>query len=62
MVEVRTEDGKWHWKIMPDDLDPDFLIEAKEKIASSVPVVIEINPAQAVPGTLSVILYKTAWI
>lgn len=61
-VEVRTEDRKWHWKIVPNDLEPDFFIESKEKVASSVPVVIEINPAQAVPGTLSVILYKTAWI
>jgi len=62
LVEVRTGDGKWHWKIVPDDLDPDYLIGAKEMVASSVPVVIEVNPAQAVPGTLTLVLYKTTWI
>lgn len=62
LVEVHTGDGKWNWKIVPDDLDPNFLIGDKQEIASSVPVIIEVNPAQAVPGTLKVVLYKTTWI
>jgi hypothetical protein len=27
-----------------------------------VPVVIELNPAESVPGTLTVVLYKTGWM
>lgn len=61
LVEIRTGDGKWHWQIIPNDFQPDFFIGGKEKLASSVPVVIELNPAEAVPGTLTLIVYNTEW-
>jgi hypothetical protein len=61
LVKVRTGDERWQWQIVPDDAEPDSFAENKEKIAASVPVVIELNPAESVPGTLTVVLYKTAW-
>lgn len=61
LVEVRTWDGKWQWKIVPDNSESDSFIEGREKIAASMPVVIELNPAESVPGTLTVVLYKTLW-
>ena len=61
LVEVQTLDGKWHWTIVPDNFESDFFIEGREKIAASMPVVIELNPAESVPGTLTVVLYKTLW-
>ena len=48
-------------RIEPDNADPESLTEGREKVAASVPVVIELNPAESVPGILTVVLYKTAW-
>jgi hypothetical protein len=62
LIEVRTLDGKWEWKIMPDDRDPVFFLEDTDRIAASVPVVIELNPAESVPGTLTVVLYQPGWV
>jgi len=61
LVEIRTGDGQWHWRIEPDNAEPESLMEGREKVAASVPVVIELNPAESVPGILTVVLYKTAW-
>ncbi|MGB9926862.1 MAG: hypothetical protein ACPK85_00495 [Methanosarcina sp.] len=61
LVEIKTGDGKWHWKIIPNDFQVNSLIGEKEKLASSIPVVIELNPAEAVPGTLTVIVYNAEW-
>jgi hypothetical protein len=61
LIKVRTGDGRWQWQIVPDNVEPDSFSENKEKIAASVPVVIELNPAESVPGTLTVVLYKTVW-
>jgi hypothetical protein len=62
MVEVRTGDGRWQWLIEPGVVEPGYLMGKQEKIAASVPVVIELNPAESVPGTLTVVLYKTPWM
>ncbi|HWR24759.1 MAG TPA: hypothetical protein VN278_00865 [Methanosarcina sp.] len=61
LVKVRTGDGRWQWQIVPDNAEPDSFAENRGKIAASVPVVIELNPAESVSGTLTVVLYKTAW-
>ncbi|HWQ44489.1 MAG TPA: hypothetical protein VN373_02345 [Methanosarcina barkeri] len=61
LVEIRTGDGQWHWRIEPDNAEPESLMEGREKVAASVPVIIELNPAESVPGILTVVLYKTAW-
>ncbi|HIH74070.1 MAG TPA: hypothetical protein HA306_01935 [Methanosarcina sp.] len=61
VVEVRTEDGRWQWLIEPEIIEPGYLMGKQEKVAASVPVVIELNSAESVPGTLTVILYKTPW-
>jgi hypothetical protein len=62
LVEVRTEDGRWQWLIEPEIIEPGYLMGEQEKVAASVPVVIELNPAESVPGTLTVVLYKTPWM
>ncbi|AKB35459.1 hypothetical protein MSSAC_0869 [Methanosarcina siciliae C2J] len=62
LVEVRTEDGRWQWLLEPDMVEPGFLMGKQEKVAASVPVVIELSPAESVPGTLTVVLYKTPWV
>jgi hypothetical protein len=62
MVEIRTGDAQWNWKVVPDNLEPEAFSDDLEKVAASVPVVIELNPAQSVPGILTVIIYKTAWV
>jgi len=62
LVEVRTEDGRWQWFLEPDIVEPGYLMGKQEKVAASVPVVIELNPAESVPGTLTVVLYKTLWV
>jgi hypothetical protein len=62
LVEVRTEDGRWQWLIKPEIADSGYFMGKQEKIAASVPVVIELSSAEAVPGTLTVMLYKTPWI
>lgn len=61
LVEVRTGDGQWHWQIKPDDAEPDAFADGLEKVAASVPVVIELNPAESASGTLTVVIYKTEW-
>ncbi len=61
LVEVRTGDGRWHWRIVPDNANPEVLANGREKVAASVPVVIELNPAESVPGILTVVVYKTEW-
>ena len=61
LVEIRTGDGRWQWRIKPDNAKLDSFIEGREKVAASVPVVIELNPAESVPGTLTIVLYKAAW-
>ncbi|AKB26005.1 hypothetical protein MSMTP_2536 [Methanosarcina sp. MTP4] len=62
LIEVRTLDGKCKWEIIPDDIDPVFFLEEMDRIAASVPVVIELNPAESVPGTLTVVLYQPGWV
>lgn len=61
LVEVQTGDGKWHWRIEPDNAEPDAFADGLEKVAASVPVVIELNPAESAPGILTVVIYKTEW-
>jgi hypothetical protein len=60
-IEIRTQDELWDWRIEPVNVEPDSFAEGREKVAASVPVVIELNPAKSVSGTLTVVLYKTAW-
>lgn len=62
MVEVRTEDGRWQWLIEPELVEPGYLMGKQEKVAASVPVVIELSPTESVPGTLTVVLYSTPWM
>jgi len=62
LIDIRTRDGKWEWRIMPDDTDPAFFLEETDRIAASVPVVIELNPAESVPGTLTVVVYQPGWV
>lgn len=61
LIEIRTGDGQWHWRIAPDNTETEAFADGREKIAASVPVVIELNPAESVPGILTVVIYKTAW-
>jgi hypothetical protein len=61
LVEVRTGDGKWYWRIAPDNAESEVFADGREKVAASVPVVIELNSAQSIPGVLTVVIYKTAW-
>lgn len=61
LVEIRTGDGQWHWRIAPDNAEPETFADGREKVAASVPVVIELSPAESVPGILTVVIYKTAW-
>ena len=39
-----------------------YLTGKQEKVAASVPVVIELSSAETVPGTLTAVLYKTSWM
>lgn len=61
LIEIRTEEELCQWRIEPVNVEPDSFAEGREKVAASVPVVIELNPVESVPGTLTVVLYKTAW-
>jgi hypothetical protein len=61
LVDIQTGDGRWHWQIKPNNSELESFTEGREKVAASVPVVIELNPAESVPGSLTVVLYKTAW-
>jgi hypothetical protein len=58
LIEIRTEDELRYWRIEPNNAETDSFAEAREKIAASVPVVIELSPAESIPGTLTVVLYK----
>ncbi|MPN27130.1 hypothetical protein SDC9_174557 [bioreactor metagenome] len=62
LVEVRTEDGRWQWLIEPEIVESGYLMGKQEKVAASVPVVIELSSAETVPGTLTVVLYETPWV
>lgn len=62
LIEIRTGNEQWQWRIEPNNVEPDSLMEGREKVAASVPVVIELNPAESVPGILTVVLYKTGWM
>ncbi|MCC4770243.1 hypothetical protein FXV91_08555 [Methanosarcina sp. DH2] len=62
LVEIRTGDGRWQWLIEPDLVEPGYLMGKQEQVAASVPVVIELNAAESVPGTLTVVLYNTPWV
>lgn len=62
LIEIRTGNEQWQWRIEPNNAEPDSLMKGREKVAASVPVVIELNPAESVPGTLTVVLYKTGWM
>lgn len=62
LVEIRTDDGRWKWVVEPEIVEPGYLIGKQEKVAASVPVVIEISAAETVPGTLTVVLYETPWM
>ncbi len=57
-VEIVTDDEKYRWTIeqMPSG------ITNGDVIAASVPVVIELNPAESVAGTLTVKMSKRGWI
>ncbi|WP_205793686.1 hypothetical protein [Methanosarcina sp. MSH10X1] len=61
LVEIKTGDGQWSWQIVPDNIEPEAYAGGKEKVAASVPIVIKLNPAQSVPGILTVVIYKAAW-
>lgn len=61
LVEIQTGDGQYHWRFIPDNVEPEAFADGREKVAASVPVVIELNPAQSMPGILTVVVYKTAW-
>ncbi|MGB3907793.1 MAG: hypothetical protein WBL02_05095 [Methanomethylovorans sp.] len=56
-VDVSTEDGEHIWHIhKPASSTPPM-----GQIAASVPVTLELNPVQQVPGTLTVKLFKDMW-
>ncbi len=62
LIEVRTEEGRWQWIIEPETVESGYFSGKQEKVAASVPVVVELNSAETLPGTLTVVLYKTPWM
>lgn len=56
-VDISTEDGEYSWQIC----QPSSVSGSMEHIAASVPVTLELNPMQQVPGTLTVKLFKDQW-
>lgn len=62
LVEVRTDDGEWRWVVEPEIVEFGYLAGKQEKVAASVPVVIELSAAETVPGTLTVMLYEIPWV
>lgn len=52
-AEIRTDDGKFHWSINKSKAPASGNV-----IAASIPIIIEINPAQYTSGTLTVRLWK----
>ncbi|MBW6470321.1 MAG: hypothetical protein K0A90_03775 [Methanosarcinaceae archaeon] len=57
-VEVVTDDEKYQWAIEQRPIGT----ANNDVIAASVPVVIELNPAESVAGTLTVKMIKRGWI
>ncbi len=57
-VEIVTDDGKHQWTI---EQRPTGTVNG-DVIAASVPVIIELNPAESVAGTLTVKMRKRGWI
>ena len=56
-VDISTENGEHIWHIhKPASSSPSM-----GQIAASVPVTLELNPMQQVPGTLTVKLFKDRW-
>ncbi len=62
MVEVRADNGQCQWVIEPETAESGYFMGKQKKVAASVPVVVELSPAETVPGTLTVVLYKTSWV
>jgi hypothetical protein len=56
-VDISTEDGEYIWQIRK----PSSASFSMEQIAACVPVTLELNPMQQVPGTLTVKLFKERW-
>lgn len=56
-VNIFTENGEHVWQI----LKPASSYSHVGQIAASVPVTLELNPMQQVPGTLTVKLFKNSW-
>lgn len=59
LVEVRTENAQWQWVIDPGIVESGYFMGKQEKVAASVPVVVELSSAETVPGTLTIVLYET---
>ena len=56
-VDISTENGEHIWHIhKPASPSPSMA-----QIAASVPVTLELNPMQQVPGTMTVKLFKDRW-
>lgn len=56
-ADFSTEDGAYAWHIRRTL----SVTSSMEQIAASVPVTVELNPMQQVPGTLTVKLFKERW-
>lgn len=56
-VDISTENGEHIWHIHK----PAFSSPSMGQIAASIPVTLELNPMQQVPGTLTVKLFKDRW-
>lgn len=56
-VDISTEDGEYAWQIRK----PVSSFSSVGQVAASVPVTLELNPMQQVPGTLTVKLFKDRW-
>ncbi|WP_440952625.1 hypothetical protein [Methanococcoides sp. FTZ1] len=52
-VDIRTDDGRHHWTIKQNKTQPGGNV-----VAASIPVTIEINPAQYTSGTITVRIWK----
>lgn len=56
-ADISTEDGEYVWHIRRTL----SASSSMRQIAASVPVTLELNPMQQVPGTLTVKLFKERW-
>ena len=52
-VDIHTDDGKYHWTVRKNKAEATGNV-----IAASIPVTIEINPAQYTSGTITVRIWK----